>query len=182
MDLYLAEPITPFQQAVPAAFSNFTTKQNVTTLPVPVIPGRKLRRGSQVYIRAWGEYSSLTGASLTLGFWFGTAAAAITGDLALGSAFTTGTTPALWPWWAEWEGWLDSEPGVAATLIGQGQYQFGSSLTAFNAEQPMPVTAALRTVTIDTTIERAIGVSATWGAASASNLITVNGRRAMLWN
>lgn len=184
MDLYLAEPIGPPHTQGGAAFNTFTTKQDVCGAPLrKVIPGGKLRRGAQVYYRAWGEYSSLTGASLTLGVWFGTRAASITGDLALGSAFTTGTTPAAWPWELEWEGLLNSDPGTGATLLGQGKYRIGSSLTAFNNEQPMPVTQALRTVSsFDTTIERAIGVSATWGASSGSNSITVNGVRAMIWN
>ena len=184
MDIYLTEPIGPPHIGGGAAFNTFTVKQDVCGAPLrKVIPGAKLRRGSQVYYKAWGEYSSLTGASLTLGAWFGTRAGVITGDLALGAAFTTGTTPAAWPWWLEWEGVLNSDPGTAATFLGQGQYQIGASLTTFNAEQPMPVTAALRTVaSFDTTIERALGVSATWGASSVSNQIIVNGVRAVIWN
>jgi hypothetical protein len=184
VDFYLADPLREFETSGGAAFNNFTTKQDVCGAPLrKIIPAPKLRRGSKLYIKAWGEYSSLTGASLTLGLWFGTRAGAITGDIALGAAFTTGTTPAAWPWWAEWDGFVNSDPGTTATLLGQGQYQIGSSLTAFNAEQPWPVTQALRTVSgFDTTIERAVGVSATWGAASASNQIVVNGILAMVWN
>jgi hypothetical protein len=37
---------------------------------------------------------------------------------------------------------------------------------------PMPTTQALRTVTVDTTANRAIGVGAAWGTSSASNSIT----------
>ena len=35
----------------------------------------------------------------------------------------------------------------------------------------MPITQALRTVTVDTTANRAIGVGAAWGTSSASNNI-----------
>jgi hypothetical protein len=181
VDVYLCEPVQPFSTAALAS-STFTTKQNVSALPVPVISAGKLRQGSKLYIRAYGDYSSLTGASLTVGIWFGTRAGTITGDLALAGAFTTGTTPAAWPWFLEWDGILSTAPGTAASILGQGSIQFGSSLTAFNTNAPLPVTAALRTVTIDTTIERAIGVSATWGASSASNVITVNDTRVMYWN
>jgi hypothetical protein len=182
MDLYLTEPVGPFATAVGAAFNTFTTKKDVSPQPLPVIPAGKLRLGSKIHIRAHGEYSSLTGASLTVGFWFGTRAASITGDIALASAFTTGTTPAAWPFWMEWDGMCNAV-GTAGSLHGQGQIQFGSSLTAFNAEQPIPVSAALRTVsTFDTTIERALGVSATWGASSASNSITVNHLRVLILN
>lgn len=179
--MYLCEPVKPFSTAALAS-SNFTTKQNVSALPLPVIEAGRLRQGSKLYVRAYGDYSSLTGASLTVGLWFGNRAGTITGDLALAGAFTTGTTPAAWPWFLEWDGVLVTAPGTAASILGQGSIQFGSSLTAFNTNTPFPLTAAARTVSIDTTIERAIGVSATWGAASASNIITVNDTRVMYWN
>lgn len=182
-DFYYADPAREFHTGAAVAVSNFTAKQDISGALRKIIPPTKLRRGSQFHYKAWGEYSSLTGAALTLGVWFGTRAGTITGDLALGSAFTTGTTPTAWPWELEWEGFLNSDPSTAATLLGQGKYRIGASLTTFNNEQPMPITQALRTVSsFDTTIERAIGVSATWGAASASNTITQNGCRLMFWN
>lgn len=182
MDIYLCEPVGPFHTAARAT-NTFTTKQDVSPAPVPVIPGGKLRRGSKIFIKSAGDYSSLTGAVLTLGYWFGTRALSITGDIALAGAFTTGTTPAAWPWQMHWEGILNTDPGTTATLLGEGWVQFGSSLTAFNAETPMPVSAALRTTgSFDTTIERAIGVSATWGASSASNQVTVNTHTVLILN
>jgi len=183
MDLYLVEPVAPFHTAARAT-NTFTTKQDVSPAPVSVIPAGKCRAGSKLYMRAQGDYSSLTGAVLTLGFWWGTRALAITGDFVLAAAFTTGTTPAAWPWWMEWDGILNTNPGATATWLGQGQVQFGSALTTFNAEVPIPVTAAARTTaaTFNSTIENAIGVSATWGASSASNQITVNSFRAVIWN
>lgn len=181
MDLYLTEPVGPFATAARVT-NTFSTKQDVSPQPMPVIPAGKLRRGSKLLIKAWGDYSSLTGAVLTLGFWFGTRAGAVT-DLALAGAFTTGTTPAAWPWWMDWEGILNTDPGTTATLLGQGTVQFGSALTTYNAESPIPVSAALRTTgAFDTTIERAIGVSATWGASSVSNQVTVNGLTVLLLN
>jgi len=180
MDLYLTEPVAPFHTA--ARITNtFTTKQDVSPSPLPVILAGRLRAGTKLIVRAGGDYSSLTAAVLTLGFWFGTRQGTITGDLALAGAFTAGTTPAAWPWWMEWHG-LCTGVGTAGSVLGQGQIQFGSSLTAFNAEAPLPVTQALRTVTIDTTIERAIGVSATWGASSASNQITVSQHTVLILN
>lgn len=182
MPLFIPECCDPYHEAVGAAFNTFTTKKDVSPQPLPVISADTLRKGSKIHIKANGEYSSLTGASLTFGFWFGTRAAVITGDIALSSVITTGTTPTAWPWWMEWEG-ICTANGTAGTLNGQGQLQTGSSLTAFNAEVPIPITAALRSVSgFDTTIDRAIGVSATWGASSASNSITVNCLRVMIWN
>lgn len=182
MQFSLAEAIGPFHSAAGSAFASFTTKKDISPQPLPVLLGGKIVRGTKVHIRAQGEYSSLTGAVLTVGFWFGTRAGSITGDIALASAFTTGTTPAAWPFWLEWEGFCNQE-GATGTLLGSGQIQFGSSLTAFNNETPIPVSQALRTVSsFDTTIERAIGVSGTWGASSASNTITVNSLRVTVFN
>lgn len=182
MDIYLCEPAAPFSTAA-LATNTFTTKQNVSPLPVPVIPAGKLRQGSKLMILAHGDYSSLTGAALTLGFWFGTRAGGSLADIALSSVITTGTTPAAWPWEMWWNGILNTAPGTGATLLGQGGLRLGSALTTYNADVPIPITAALRTTgSFDTTIERAIGVSATWGASNVSNQVTVNDCRVLILN
>jgi len=178
MGVYLATPLLPLRTAVGATFSTFTTKQDVSPQPVPVARAGQLMRGTGLWLKACGEYSSLTGASLTLGFWIGTAALSITVSLAETSVFTTGTTPAAWPWDLEWSGLIVAD-GVSGSIVGQGACQLGSSLTAVTAT-PFPITQALRTVTIDTTIDRAFGVSATWGASSGSNSIKCNDFKAML--
>ncbi len=180
-DMYVAEAVGPFAPAVGAAFNTFTAKKGVDPLPVPVLLGGKVRPGTRLSLQAYGEYSSLTGAVLTLGFWFGTRALAITGDLSLAGAFTTGTTPAAWPWWMDWDG-VVTAAGAAGSVTGQGRVQFGSSLTAVNAATPHPLTLALRTVAIDFSIERAFGVSATWGASSASNQVIVYDCRLLVMN
>ncbi len=180
MDLYLTEPVGPFHVSA-RSVNTFTTKQDVSPSPLPVIPGSKLRPGSKIHFRACGDVSSTGSPTITLGFWFGTRAGTITGDIAVTAAQTVATA-AAWPWWMEWEG-ICTGTGTAGTLLGQGQCQIGSSLTAFSAEVPLPVSAALRTVSsFDTTIERAIGVSAAFSASSASNQVTVNTHRVMIYN
>jgi hypothetical protein len=179
MDFYLTEPIGPFHTG-PRSVNTFTTKQDVTPSPVPVILAGRLRPGSKIHVHAQGDYSTTGTPNLTLGFWFGTRALAITGDIALSSVIVTATATA-WPWRMEWDG-LCTGVGVAGSLLGQGKIQLGSALTTFNAEVPIPITQALRTVAIDTTIERALGVSATWSASSASNNITVNDLQVQILN
>lgn len=180
MDIYLVEPVSPFHVAARST-NTFTTKQDVSPSPLPVIPGGKLRSGSKIEVYAAGDFSTTGTPTLTLGVWHGTRTGTITGDLALSSAITTGSGAAAWPWQLRWEG-VCTGPGTSGTILGQGWVQLGSSLTAFNAEVPFPVSQALRTVTIDTTIERAIGISATWSASSASNNITVNAHRVLIFN
>lgn len=181
MDLYLTEPVGPFATASGAAFATFTTKKDVSPTPIPVIPAGKLRLGSKILIRANGEYSTTGTPTLTWGFWFGTRALSITGDIALSSVITTPSAAAAFPWEMEWEGVVNAI-GTAGTLLGQGHLIQGTSLTA-DSTFPIPITAALRTVSsFDTTIERAIGVSATWGTSSGSNSITTYGLTVMVLN
>jgi len=55
-------------------------------------------------------------------------------------------------------------------------------LTAYSVF-PIPITAALRTVaSFDTTIERAVGVSFTWGTSNSANLVVVNQSDVMILN
>jgi hypothetical protein len=179
VDIYLCEPVKPFHTAA-RSVSSFTTKQDVAPNPLPIVTAGKLRPGSMVSIRAQGRYSTTGTPNLTLGFWHGTQAGAITGDIALSSVITCATATA-WPWWMRWEGTCYTT-GTTGTIVGEGELQLGASLTTFNAEVPIPITDALCTVTFDTTIDRAVGVSATWSASSASNIITVTNHRVLILN
>jgi hypothetical protein len=168
---YIATPLLPVQNVLGSAFASFTTRQDISPQPLPVARAGSLQIGWKASIHAAGEYSSLTGAALTLGAYFGTAAAAITGFWET-SVFTTGTTPAAWPWELDMTLFCTAI-GTAGSLQGQGTCRLGTSLIALSVV-PVPITAALRTVAIDTTIDRAFGVCATWGASSASNTIKTN--------
>lgn len=182
MDIYLCEPVGPFPVAASSAFNTFTTKQNVSSAgTVPVIPAGKLRAGSKLQLHATGNFSTTGTPTLSMGFWIGTRALAMTIDLAISSAITTGSGAAAWPWIMRWDGFCTTA-GTSGALLGQGWFQLGTALTTFAAEVPIPITAALRTVAIDTTIERAIGVSAAYSASSASNQVVVDDLRLMIWN
>ena len=182
MDLYLCEPVGPFPTAASAAFNTFTTRQNVTTLGnVPVIPAGKLRAGSKLEVSAFGNFSTTATPTLQLGFWLGTRALVMTVDIALSSAITTASGAAAFPWKMEWKGFC-TKADVSGTLLGQGWLLLGTALTTFAAEVPIPITAALRTVAIDTTIERAVGVNAAFSASSASNQVVVDDVRVVINN
>jgi hypothetical protein len=171
VDIYLTDPIGPFPPAIGAAFSTFTTRQDVSAQPLPVIAAQKLRPGSHLEIDACGEFSTTGTPTLSIGIYLGTAAAAITTVIAESAAITTGTGAAAWPWHLHWEG-VVTAVGTAGSLTGLGILDLGTSLTAMSPAA-IPTTQALRTVAIDTTIARAIGVCATWGTSSASNAIKV---------
>jgi hypothetical protein len=181
MDVYLCEPVGPFPAAVSAAFNTFTTKQNVTTAGnVPVIPPGKLRAQSKIKVAARGNFSTTGTPTLSLGFWIGTRALAMTIDLAISSLITTGTATS-WPWLMEWDG-ICTAVGTTGSLIGQGRLYLGTALTTFAAPVPIPISAALRTVAIDTTIERGIGVSAAYSASSSSNAVQVDSNEVLILN
>lgn len=180
MDIYLATPVSPFHTAAGAAFGTFTTKQDISPQPLPVIQGGTLRPGSKIWVKAVGEFSTTGTPTLALGFYVGTVAGAITTDIALSGVITTGTGAAAWPWDMEWIG-ICTAVGTSGSITGSGTLQLGTSLTAF-ANSTVPITQALRTFTVDTTIGRAIGVSGTWGTNSASNTVKTNSLNVMVLN
>lgn len=182
MDLYLTEPVGPFATGIGTPANTFTTKRDISPQPLPVIPAGKLRLGTKLSLRANGEFTDTATVTLALGFWFGTRAATITGDIALSSAVSLASSAVAWPWMLQWDG-ICTAVGTAGSLQGQGLLWLGSSLIALSAAVPIPITAALRSVTgFDTTIERALGVSATWGTSAAGNSITTYDMRALILN
>lgn len=185
-DGYITTPVGPFPIAVGATFGTFTTKQDISPLPVPVILPYQLRLGSKIKIEAEGEYSSTGTPTYVLGIYYGITLdastgkpLAITGTLAESAAISV-ATGAAWPWRLEYRG-IVTALGSAGTIIGQGDLEAGTSLTAFSANA-IPVTQALRTVAIATTGPLAIGVCATCSASSASNTVKVNNFSVQIMN
>lgn len=183
MDGYYTTPLPPFHTAAGAAFASFTTKQDVSPVPVPVIPALELRAGRRLKIEAHGEISSTGSPTFVFGFFLGTLGAAgvptIVSTLGESGALTFATA-AAWPWRMEWDG-LVTLSGTSGSLVGGGEVKFGTSLTAWTSA-PFPITQALRTVAVDTSVFRAVGVCGTWSASSASNIVKVNELRAYLIN
>ena len=109
----------------------------------------------ELYLYANGEFSTTGTPTLSLGFWFnGAALAAPTSILAQSSAITTGSGAAAWPWECWWRGRLRSI-GASGSFKGTGSLILGTSLTAVSLV-PIPITQALRTVSVDTTANRAV--------------------------
>ncbi len=179
-DGYVTSPVGPFPTAVGASFGTFTTRQDVSPQPLPVILPYQLRLGSKIKVEVEGEFSTTGTPTLTLGIYIGTIAAAITTVIAESSAITTASGAAAFPWRLEWRG-IVTALGTSGSVVGTGDLELGTSLTAYTTT-PIPITQALRTFTWDTTIARAIGVCATWGTSSASNTVRVNNHSVLLLN
>ena len=171
MRLPIVGPLTPLHVADGSAFNTFTTFQDVGPSPQLVIPQQMMDAGMELVIKADGEFSTTGTPTLSIGVWFnGAAGAAPTSILAQSSAITTGSGAAAWPWALEWSGRLRSI-GSSGSFKGTGWLMLGTSLTAVSLV-PIPITQALRTVSVDTTANRALGVGAAWGTSSSSNSIT----------
>jgi hypothetical protein len=183
-DFYASTPVGPFADSIGAAFGTFTSRQFIDPLPVPVIAPPALRPGVRVKIEAEGQFSTTGTPTLVLGLAFGTVGA--TGALATpvviaeSSAITTASGAAAFPWRMEYRG-LVTAFGTSGSITGCGNLEYGTSLTAVTSV-PIPITLALRTVAVDTTVARGVGVIATWGTSSASNTLTVYNCTVILQN
>jgi hypothetical protein len=141
-------------------------------------PGNTIKAGAIVELEAWGTVStSGTTPTLIIGFYWGGTAGVI---LAATTAITlTNQAGAAWPWRMHYKGRV-TQCGTTGSINGIGEFENPTSLVAFTGRR-IPETIALQTVAIDTTINKAVVVGATWGAAASTNIINCNGFLAGVW-
>jgi hypothetical protein len=137
-------------------------------------------RGAKISITALGTYTTAgTGANITIGLYWGVPNAAIAGAVVLAATAAipaVSSASAVWPWKLEWDGTvqtLTSGTGTLGTIFGFGSVKTPTSLTA-TAEQWLPVTAALRTVSVDTSVTRQLMLGITLSATTGTPSITCN--------
>jgi hypothetical protein len=187
MDAYFSTPIGPFNTAIGASFTTFTTRQFCDPLPVPVIPAGVLRPGSRLKIEAEGEYGCTLTPTLILGFGMNPlgATGAISNTtptvLAESSAITLASGATAFGFRMEYRG-IVVGVGTAGSIVGVGTLEYDSTGVTVRANVPIPISAALRTVVIDTTLPRPIGVLATFSASNAANRVQVYNCTALLQN
>lgn len=164
----------PHPTARGAAANTFTSAKDVSPAPLPVTYANELKVGTRVELEAWGEYTSSATPTLQLGFAYGITSPGgllSTGVTIAANALTANVgTPAAWPWHMHYGG-IVTAVGSAGVIYGSGILDLGSSLTAMNPGICIPVTAAARSVTIDTTVVKAWSVFAQWGASAAGNQV-----------
>lgn len=165
--------LDPFHRARGAAVNTFTTFRDVSPTELATTYANELRIGTKIEVEAWGEFSTTATPTLQFGIIYNATAGAAGGTtLAASGTITTGSGAAAWPWHLNWHG-LVTAVGASGVIYGQGILDLGTSLIAF-APSSMPITAAARSVTIDTTIKALWGVGAAFNASSASNQVRVD--------
>lgn len=186
-NLTFQQVLDPFPRALGTAKTTFTTYQDVAGLTsdpgsLPHSGPNELRKGTKIQVEAFGTFSTTGTPTLQIGGIYGATPNAAGGTaFAQSAAITTGTGAAAWFW--HYNAWgLVTAVGTSGTIWIAGILDLGTSLTAMAAGVPCPVTDAARTVTIDTTVDKAWGLGAAWGTSSASNSITVAGFRVEIMN
>src|SRR5437588_1037289 len=174
---YWVTPIPSWSTSDGAALANSVTLTDVSPTPQITLPANQLEIGSEVEIDAFGAFSTTGTPTLLLGIYYGGVAGVA---LAASSAVTTGSAAASWPWMLHYRGFVRAG-GTSGSIVGQGRFCLGTSLTAFSV-RPIPETLAARTVAIDTTAAKTVTVGAQWGTANASNTVTCNGISVKLVN
>jgi hypothetical protein len=183
MDAYYATPLSPFAPAIGANFNTFTTKQDVSPLPLPILPANACRLGTCLKIEAEGEWSATGTPTLVLGFYCGIPGASGGGTITTTFAESVASTLSAntsFPWRMEYRGKIVTI-GTAGSIVGSGDLELGTSLSAVTTTT-IPITLALRTVAINTSVANAIGVCATFSASSASNNVRTYQLTASLLN
>ncbi len=145
--------------------------------PQIIIPSLLLEVGTRIRVQAFGQYSAAsTQPLMTLGFFTGTIGQAITSAVVMGT--TTGislsASASAWPFRAQLEGQVRTL-GTGGTILLSGFAKQGTSLTLFAASDfILPVTAAGRTVTLDTTVNRYIAFGVIFAPAGNAPTLTCN--------
>src|SRR6266487_3811533 len=102
MRQYWETALPPFHTADGTAYGTSVTLTDVSPTPNITIGANQLEVGSEIQIRAYGQYSSAaTAPTLLLGFYYGGIAGVA---LAASTAVTVTASAAAWPWELYWRG------------------------------------------------------------------------------
>jgi hypothetical protein len=185
--LYVVDQLPPIDTVSRAAFNTFTSFADIYGAPQKIIPKSRQDVGLTLELFAHGEFSLVTSATASVGFYFNGAAStapttlvAPTSILGQTQLLTPGAaTETSAPWMAYWWGVLTAVGAGASggSWKGRGYALLGATATPFLTATPwlIPTTQALTTVTCDVTADRAVGVGWQWGTSSASNTVKVDG-------
>jgi len=169
---YWSGPVPPMNSASgPAVTAAALT--DASPAPPVIVPGSMLELGTELRIRAHGEFTLASGSpTCVFGlYWGGIAGVVIAASFAVTLPVGTG-----WPWMLEWDGECRGQSTVAGgntgSVNGQGKLHMSTSLTAFAAPTALPLTKALRTVAIDTSLNKVLSLGVTLSTVTGTPSVT----------
>jgi hypothetical protein len=174
-------PVYPLPQAngTPVSAAALTAGTPQLGGQAPVIPGGVIEAGMRLRLKAFGELTSTSATpTVVLGFYIGAVGGAI-GSAAVICASATlaiSASATAWPFQMEYEGEFRNLGGSAGSIHGQGKVEswFNVGLTGDGTTNPMPTTAAARTVsTLNTYQNNQIDVGVTLSVTTGSPSVTV---------
>jgi hypothetical protein len=125
------------------------------------VPANYCANGRTIRLTAYGVYQSANGADLTIHVKLGTTTLSSTVSYA-----TLGTHGTDTPWMLNFMAICPNAAGSNATVTGQGLLTVGGETS-----MPLPFTS---TSTTDTSTSQTLSMTAEWGAASTSNIVTLD--------
>lgn len=161
--------VTPLRYAnasIPGGNTISNTASETTFTSSYTIPASSLAAGDSFAIDLWGVYSAGIAQSITIKIKMGSTIILNSGSI---SGIVNGSNLA----WSARIGVGIMAAGASGSLDAQGSLSFATAVTAALSVN----IGAASTQTIDTTAAQAVTVTATWGAASASNSITLRQMR-----
>lgn len=170
-------PAQPLQNAAGTAVTATSlTASGVNPLPqLPPI----FQAGARLVLKATGELTSTSATpTVTLGFYVGTVGQAIGSKtvIAVSAALAISATATAWPFIMEYDGTFRTLSSSAGVIHGQGIVYswFNTGLTGDGTVNPMPTTAAARTVsTLNTSQLNEFDVGVTLSSATGTPSVTI---------
>jgi hypothetical protein len=146
--------------------------------PLPQLPPVTVQ-GARLSLRATGELTSTSATpTVVLGFYMGSVGQAIGSKTALcaSAALAISASATAWPFILEYDGTIRTESSSAGVIHGQGiaTSWVNVGLTGTGVANPMPTTAALRTVsTLNFSQVNEIDVGITLSVTTGAPSVTV---------
>lgn len=175
-------------QPQPAAAGTAVTAASLTSglggVAVPQIPGGITTPGAHLMLRCHGEVTSTSATpTLVLSYYFGTVGTAIGSEtvLAASAALNISASASAWPFTMVWNGTIRSlstaDTSQANGVIhGTGEVfsWFNTGLTGDGTLNPIPTTAALRTVsTWNTQVAQQVDIGITLSSTTGTPSVTI---------
>lgn len=172
-------PLQPLQNSAGVAVTAAALTGS-GVVPLPQLPP-VFQAGARLCLKATGELTSTSATpTVTLGFYIGTVGQAIGSRVAIAvsPALVINVAATAWPFIMEYDGTFRTLSPSAGVIHGQGTVRSGFSasggLAAQLQEFPMPITAALRTVsTLNTSQVNEVDVGVTLSSVTGAPSVTI---------